>query len=117
MTVDEAKESFEALKAQGATKEDILGTLYLMYGKDELDFNQFEALVNVLGYDITDEFKALSDEDKKTKGWITDASEEEVKEAKEFGDDEDEDEDEDESEIPDEEKEKAEAERLFGFSK
>lgn len=109
MTVDEAKESFEALKAQGATKEDILGTLYLMYGKDELDFNQFEALVNVLGYDITDEFKALSDEDKKTKGWITDASEEEVKEAKEFGDD--------ESEIPDEEKEKAEAERLFGFSK
>lgn len=109
MTVDEAKESFEALKAQGATKEDILGTLYLMYGKDELDFNQFEALVNVLGYDITDEFKALSDEDKKTKGWITDASETEVKEAKEFGDD--------ESEIPDEEKEKAEAERLFGFSK
>lgn len=109
MTVDEAKESFEALKAQGATKEDILGTLYLMYGKDELDFNQFEALVNVLGYDITDEFKALSDEDKKTKGWITDASEQEVKEAKEFGDD--------ESEIPDEEKEKAEAERLFGFSK
>lgn len=68
MTVDEAKESFEELKKQGATKEDILGTLYYMFGKDELSFNEFEALANVLGYEITDEFKALSDEDKKIKG-------------------------------------------------
>lgn len=71
MTVDEAKESFEELKKQGAAKEDILGTLYYMFGKDELSFNEFEALANVLGYEITDEFKALSDEDKKTKGWDT----------------------------------------------
>ena len=71
MTVEEAKESFEELRRQGATQEDILGTLYYMYGKDEIDFNQFEALANVLGYELTDEFKALSDEDKKTKGWDT----------------------------------------------
>lgn len=102
MTIDEVKESFDALKAQGATKEDILGTLYFMYGKDEIDFNQFEALANVLGYELTDEFKALSEEDRKTKGWDTTADEEEVEEAKEFGDD---------------EEEKAEAKRLFGFSK
>lgn len=71
MTVDEAKESFEELKKQGASQEDILCTLYYMFGKDELSFNEFEALANVLGYEITDEFKALSDEDKKTKGWDT----------------------------------------------
>ncbi len=71
MTVDEAKESFEALKKQGATKKDILETLYFMYGKDELSFEEFEALVNVLGYDITDEFKNLPPEERKTAGWIS----------------------------------------------
>lgn len=93
MTIDEAKKTFDEMKAQGATEDEILGTLYLLFQKEDLDLNQLESLINVLGYELTESFKAMTPEDQKTKGFETtdekaeNVSSEDVEKAKEFGDD------------------------------
>ncbi len=134
MTIDEAKKTFDEMKAQGATEDEILGTLYVLFQKGDLDVNQLESLVNVLGYELTESFKAMSPEDQKTKGFETtdekaeNVSSEEVEKAKEFGDDpeekandkkEDDDSDDEDSEDDDSEDEESEENlnRLFGMNK
>ena len=142
MTIDEAKKAFDEMRAQGADDNAILGTLYSMFQDDKIDVNQLGALVNVLGYELTEEFKGMSPEDQKTKGYEEEAdnkpaegvTKEEVEKAKEFGDDEgekpaeeeskkdeesddEEDDEESDDEESDEEKERKEADRLFGFDK
>lgn len=93
MTIDEAKKTFDEMKAQGATEDEILGTLYLLFQKEDLDLNQLESLINVLGYELTESFKAMTPEDQKTKGFETtdekaeNVSSEDVEKSKEFGDD------------------------------
>ena len=134
MTIDEAKKTFDEMKAQGATEDEILGTLYVLFQKGDLDVNQLESLVNVLGYELTESFKAMSPEDQKKKGFeTTDAkaenvSQEEVEKAKEFGDDpeekandkeKDDDSDDDDSDDDDDEDEESEENlnRLFGMNR
>lgn len=98
MTIDEAKKAFDEMRAQGADDNAILGTLYRMFQDDKIDVEQLGALVNVLGYELTDEFKQMTPEDQKTKGWEADdesekakgVTDEEVEKAKEYGDDSDE---------------------------
>ena len=98
MTIDEAKKAFDEMRAQGADDNAILGTLYRMFQDDKIDIEQLGALVNVLGYELTDEFKQMTPEDQKTKGWEADdesekaegVTDEEVEKAKEYGDDPDE---------------------------
>ena len=98
MTIDEAKKAFDEMRAQGADDNAILGTLYRMFQDDKIDVEQLGALVNVLGYELTDEFKQMTSEDQKTKGWEADdesekaegVTDEEVEKAKEYGDDPDE---------------------------
>ena len=112
MTIDEAKKAFDEMRAQGADDNAILGTLYRMFQDDKIDVEQLGALVNVLGYELTDEFKQMTPEDQKTKGWEADdesekaegVTDEEVEKAKEYGDDPDEKSDEksDESDESDE---------------
>ena len=94
MTIDEAKKAFDEMRAQGADDNAILGTLYRMFQDDKIDVEQLGALVNVLGYELTDEFKQMTPEDQKTKGWEADdesekaegVTDEEVEKAKEYGD-------------------------------
>ena len=50
-----------------------------MYQNDELDTDQLEALVDLLGYEFTPEFAAMSEEDKHTKGWDDDEENKELK--------------------------------------
>ena len=69
MTIDEAREAIEELKAQGANEEEIAGSFYLMFVDGKLDLKQFEALVNVLGYHLSEEFLAMSEEEQKEKGF------------------------------------------------
>ena len=69
MTVDEAREAIEELKAQGANEEEIAGSFYLMFVDGKLDVKQFEALVNLLGYHLTEEFLAMSEDEQKSKGY------------------------------------------------
>ena len=129
MTIDEAKKTFDEMKAQGATEDEILGTLYVLFQKGDLDVNQLESLVNVLGYELTESFKAMSPEDQKTKGFETtdekaeNVSSEEVEKAKEFGDDpgekaNDKEKDDDSDDDDDEDEESEEnLNRLFGMNR
>lgn len=119
MTIDEAKKAFDEMRAQGADDNAILGTLYRMFQDDKIDVEQLGALVNVLGYELTDEFKQMTPEDQKTKGWEADdesekaegVTDEEVEKAKEYGDDPDEKSDEsDESDETDDESDKEDEE-------
>lgn len=70
MTYEEAKAAIEDLKAQGETEDDILKVLYLMFTKGEFDVETLRALIGTMGYEFTEEFEAMSEEDKKTKGWV-----------------------------------------------
>lgn len=117
MTVEEAKKMIEELKAQGETEEDIVAGFYAMFCEGDIDVNELGDLVQLVGYELTDEFKNLSDEDKKTKGWAEDPED-----AKELEEGEEEEESaEEEKEEPaesEEDKEKADEEKarkLFGL--
>lgn len=122
MTEQEAKKAFDELKAQGETEESILGVLYLMFQDDKFTLDEFESLVKVLGYNLTPEFKAMSPEDQKTKGWVDKetpaegVSKEEVEEAKEVDGEEKKDETK-KDEKGDESDEEAKAKKLFGLDK
>lgn len=123
MTVDEAKKAFDELKAQGETDDDILKVLYSMYQDDKFTLDELESFVNILGYEFTDEFKAMSDEDKKTKGVefsdeesAEGVDESEVEDAKEVTDEEKGEGNEPESNSePEEEDDDKKAAKLFGF--
>lgn len=68
MTLREAKQVIDEYLAQGMTEDDVLGTLYLMYQDDSINLEELEKLIGILGYEFSEEFKNMSDEDKKTKG-------------------------------------------------
>lgn len=121
MTVQEAQQAIEEIKAQlkakGVTEEKmpdaIVKTFYAMFQNDELDVNEFGDLCQLVGYELTEDFKNMSTEDQKTKGLVEDEEEaedlskEEIEDAKEVEDDESEDEESDDEK----------ARRLFGFKK
>lgn len=69
MTIDEAKEAISEMKAQGSSEEEIAASFYLMFVDDKIDVNQFDALVNLLGYHLSDEFLAMGTEAQKTQGF------------------------------------------------
>ena len=92
MTVDEGKKAIEEMKAQGNSPEDIAGSFYLMFIDGKIDVEQLDALVNLLGYHLTDEFKNMSPEEQKTKGF----EEKEPTETENQNNDSSEDKDEDE---------------------
>lgn len=69
MSVDEAKEAISEMRAQGNSDEEIAGAFYLMFVDGKLDVNQLNALVNLLGYHLSDEFMAMDPEQQKTQGF------------------------------------------------
>lgn len=124
MTLEEAKAAIEDLKAQGETEDDILKVLYLMFTKGEFDAETLRALVGTMGYEFTEEFEAMSDDDKKTKGWEQEddpeksgVDKEEIEKAKEFGDDEGEEKKPEAPQEESEDDEKKRAMKLFGLDK
>lgn len=124
MTLEEAKAAIKDLKAQGETEDDILKVLYLMFTKGEFDVETLRALVGTMGYEFTEEFEAMSDDDKKTKGWEQEddpeksgVDKEEIEKAKEFGDDEGEVKKPEAPQEESEDDEKKRAMKLFGLDK
>lgn len=65
MTVKEIEEVIEMLKNQGNSEEDIAASFYLMFAEKKIDLNQLRALLAVLGYDLSDEFLKLSEEEQR----------------------------------------------------
>jgi len=127
MTIEEAKKALEQLKSEGYSEEDIVKTLYLMYANDKMDLDDLRALTELMGYEFTEEFEAMSDEDKKKNGLKQTESaaegvdKEDVEKAKEFGDDEGEKKDEPENEpkaaaADEEDDDEKKAAKLFGFN-
>lgn len=111
MTIEEAQKAVEELLAQGHKKEEMAGVFYLMYQNDEIDFNEFETLCSLVEVNLTEEFKAMSEEEQKTKGWEEiDSDNDGVNDDYE---DEDDDDDEEEDEEPSDEKE--EAMKMYGL--
>ena len=68
MKKKDAEEFFNNLKRNGMTDDEILAILYKMFQDDKISLDALEALCAVLGYELTEEFKKMSMEDKKTQG-------------------------------------------------
>lgn len=142
MELKELQDALSELKSQGMSEEDILGSLYTMFIEDKIDANQLEAIADEMGYQLSEEFKKLPDEEKKTFGLAEEEAEEEEPNLKDKGtryeDEEDEEdeseeegesdesgeeeedeseEDEEEDESEDDESEEDEAMKLFGLNK
>lgn len=133
MTVPEMESAIKQLKAEGKSEEEILGGFYKMFQNDELTVDELDGIVNLMGYHLTDEFKAMSPEDQKTKGYeeVDEPAEgvdkEEIEDAKETEKPAEEEKTEEEESEPeskpeekegeDEEDEEAKAMRLFGQKK
>lgn len=130
MTIEEAKKALEELKQEGNSEEDLLKMLYIIYTDGKIRLSDLRTFVGLLGYEFTDEFEAMSEEDKKKHGFKkTDepaegVDKEDIEEAKEYGDDEGEEKEEedkpesepkadDDGEEEDDDEKKAA--RLFGF--
>lgn len=93
MTPEEAKSAIDALKKDGLGDEEILYAFYRMFQDGKITVEGLEGLVETLGWHLTEEFKAMSPEDQKTKGYeeIEDeggegATETEIEAAKEYPD-------------------------------
>lgn len=84
MTGKEAKEAIDILKAQGDTEEEILAASYLMFADDKMSIKDLEIICDALGYEMTEEFKNMSPEDQKTKGYEKIEVETEYQEIKGF---------------------------------
>lgn len=80
MTRDEAIEAIETLKEQGETDQDIMSTFYRMFADDKLTLKEFSNLLNLLGYELSEEFLSMSPEEQKTSGWDEDDDEDEYDE-------------------------------------
>ena len=139
MELKELQDALSELKSQGMSEEDILGSLYTMFIEDKIDANQLEAIADEMGYQLSEEFKKLPDEEKKTFGLAEEEAEEEEPNLKDNGtryeddedeegeedesdesgeeEEEDESEEEDEDESEDDESEEDEAMKLFGLNK
>lgn len=121
MTPEELKKAIDQLKAEGHSEEEILGSFYKMFQNDELTLDELDGIVNMMGYHLTDEFKGMSPEDQKTKGYkevdepAEGVDEKDVEEAKETDKAPEENKPEEKKEETEsEEDEEARAMKLFG---
>lgn len=122
MTLEEAKKALEELKEDYGDEEGVSKALYIMYSKDMITLDDFRAFLNILGYEFTEEFEAMSDDEKK------EYSRDEIAKAKESSPEPKEAEGEDEDDAPkaesetddkdeDDDDDDKKAARLFGFNK
>lgn len=67
-TYEVAIKGLADLQAQGYDEEELMGFVYDLFCEDSIDFETLSELVEFLGYELTDEFKAMSVEEQKQKG-------------------------------------------------
>ena len=65
MTLLEARKSINVLRKQGLSDEEIFATLFEMYRDDKLTLDQFELFAALVGYELNEEFKNMSEEERK----------------------------------------------------
>lgn len=96
ITIQEAIEAMKEYQAQDdVSDEEMVGILYAMFQADEISANELGAMLDGLGYDLSQEFLNMSPEDQKTKLYEEDdngdepaegVTQQEVEDAKEYGD-------------------------------
>ena len=69
MTVKEGRKMVDMLKKEGFDEEQIVGGFYQLYIDGKVTVEQLQDLVKLVGWEVTEEFLNMSEEDKKTKGW------------------------------------------------
>ena len=69
MSIEELKKAIEEMKAQGQSEEEIAGAFYLLFRDGKINLEQLEALVNVLGFELSEEFKTMDPEMQKDGGY------------------------------------------------
>lgn len=71
MTVEEVKKQFEKYREEGMSDDEIIATLYLMFKKDVMNAEEFAELMDILGYEVGDEFlNATPEEQKDENRWF-----------------------------------------------
>ena len=65
MKIEDAQQIIEGFKSQGKTEEEIAGAFALLYFDDKIDINGFEGLLNLLGYEMDNDFKKMTKEEQK----------------------------------------------------
>lgn len=65
MTLEEAKKAIDGFKADGLTDEEIAIVFHDMYRDDKITVEEFGELVGLVGYELTEEFHNMSEEEKK----------------------------------------------------
>lgn len=65
MTVKEFNEFLDEMREKGYTDQMILIVLYSMYANNEFTTEEYENLINVMGYEFSDEFKNMPEEEKR----------------------------------------------------
>ena len=69
MSIEELTKAVDEMKAQGQSEEEIAGAYYLLFRDGKIDLEQLEALVNHLGFELSEEFKAMDPEQQKEAGY------------------------------------------------
>lgn len=59
MTKEETEKAINELRASGYTDQHIAETFKLMYLDNQIDIREFESLINLLGYELSDEYKNI----------------------------------------------------------
>lgn len=123
MTLEEAKKALEELKEDYGDEEGVSKALYIMYSKDMITLDDFRAFLNILGYEFTEEFEAMSDDEKKeysrdeiAKAKDSSPAPKEIENDKPEDKSEDDNDGEDDKDEDDDDDDKKAA-RLFGFNK
>jgi hypothetical protein len=65
MSIEEARKTIAELKAQGSDEDQLIGIFYQMYKEGKIEIEDFEALMQLIGYHLSEEFLQMSDEEQK----------------------------------------------------
>lgn len=66
MTKEELESAIEELKEAGNSEEDIACSIYLMFSEGKINLEQFQAILEMLGYELDEDFLNMSEEEQKT---------------------------------------------------
>lgn len=91
MTLEEAKKSVAELRSQGADDEMALATFFTMFKDGKIDYEQFEIFAGLVGYELTDEFKNMSDDERKGLDVFEESDDEDYEEDEDFAEEDGED--------------------------
>jgi hypothetical protein len=69
VTEQEVREAYAELHRSGASDEDILASLFMMFRDGKIDLDGLIALCGILGYEPTEKFLRMSPEQQKEAGF------------------------------------------------